>query len=171
MHNPTSIRALFSLPASSRLPGSAASSVTATPGPWCNGAEKTARGSQCGHRCRGRHTHRPCPRPFGCRVPPLPPVRAVSGPLPAVPWRLRRAPRLAGEEPTLNSALRPIRGRALPRHDQHPSRNISIYQALGRMLSPGSKTNGCETHWLLLFRTVSVQIHAIKFQVLRSIHR
>ena len=69
-----------------------------------------------------RSPHAPTvPAPFGLWVPPLPPVRAVFGPLPAVPWHVGRAPRLAGGDPTLHSALRPIRGRALERIDQHGS--------------------------------------------------
>ena len=122
MNNPTSIRSLFSLPgfvAASRLVGvfgnrSARVLVLRR-------RKKTARCSQCGHRCRGRYGQRicPCPRPLGWRVPYLRPVRALARPLPAMPRRVRRAPRLAGQEPALYSALRDACGRTFPRDDPH----------------------------------------------------
>lgn len=93
--------------ASWRPPGSSAFSVTATPGCWCYGAEKNGSLLAVWPALSRplRPTHLPCPRSLGQQVPHLHPVRAVSGPLPKVPRRVRRAPRLAGEEPALHPAL------------------------------------------------------------------
>ena len=65
-----------------------------------------------------RCTHLPCPRPLGRRGSDLRPVRALARTRSEAPRRVRRTPRLAGEEPTLHPALRDACGRALPRDDQ-----------------------------------------------------